>query len=68
MSLKAFHIFFIAVSILLAFGFGLWEIRAYTDSGTVGRLIAGLLSFGVAVGLIIYGIHFLKKLKHVGYL
>jgi hypothetical protein len=68
MSLKAFHIFFIGVSILLALGFGLWEIRAYADSGTAGRLIAGLLSFGVAVGLTMYGIRFLKKLKHIGYL
>lgn len=68
MSLKAFHIFFIAVSILLAIGFGIWEMRAYADSRSIGQLIAGLLSFIVAVGLTIYGVRFLRKLKHIGYL
>lgn len=68
MSLKAFHIFFIAVSILLAVGFGVWEVVEYADSGAAGRLIAALLSFLVAVALIVYGVRFLRKLKHIGYL
>ena len=68
MSLKAFHIFFIALSILLAIGFGIWELQAYADSHSTGQLIAGMASFIVAVGLIIYGVRFLKKLKHIGYL
>jgi hypothetical protein len=68
MSLKAFHIFFIALSILLAIGFGVWELQAYADSRNTGQLVAGMVSFIVAVGLIIYGVRFLKMLKHIGYL
>ena len=65
MSLKAVHILFISLSILLAFGFGAWEIKGYTVSGDVLQLGVGILSFVVAVGLIVYGVKFLRKLKHV---
>lgn len=68
MSLKTFHIFFIALSILLAIGFGVWEVREYADGGASGRLIAASLSFLVAAGLIVYGVRFVRKLKHIGYL
>lgn len=68
MSLKAIHIFFIVVSIMLAVGFGIWEIIVYLDSGGMGRLVAAAASLLVAVGLFIYGKQFLRKLKHVGYL
>lgn len=68
MSLKAFHIVFIAISTLLAILFGVWEVLRYVDSGNVWMLLAGLASFAVAVALVMYGVRFLKKLKHVGYL
>ncbi|MEX0601410.1 MAG: hypothetical protein WD021_03175 [Rhodothermales bacterium] len=68
MSLKAFHIVFIAVSTLLAVGFGVWELARYAESGNVWMLVAGLVSFGVGVGLVVYGVRFLRKLKHIGYL
>lgn len=68
MSLKAFHIVFIAVSTLLAVGYGMWELVRYAESGNVWMLAAGLASFGVGVGLVVYGVRFLKKLKHIGYL
>ena len=58
MSLKAFHVFFISVSVLLCFGFGVWCFRnnGYTGMG-VGSLLIG-------VGLIVYEISFLRKLKN----
>lgn len=68
MSLKAFHIVFIALSILLAIGFGVWEVLEYLESGSVAQLITALLSFVVAIALIVYGVRFLRKLKHIGYL
>lgn len=68
MSLKAFHIFFIAVSILLSLGFGVWEILAYAESGKASQLIVAVAAFLIALGLGVYGVRFLKKLKHVGYL
>ena len=68
MSLKAFHIFFIAVSVLLAFGFGGWSLVRYADAAPVLYLVMGVLSLIAGVLLILYGIRFLRKLRHVGLL
>jgi len=63
MSLKAFHIVFICVSTLLAFGFSVWSYREYAASADSGHLIVTVLSAVVGVGLIAYGGWFLRKLK-----
>ena len=68
MSLKAFHIVFIIVSVLLSFGFGVWGIYTHLSFGNVTFLIMGVISFVIGIALIIYGINFMKKLKHIGYL
>jgi ABC-type uncharacterized transport system permease subunit len=68
MSLKAFHVLFIAVSILLAFGFAAWEIKLYSEQKRLMDLGFGLGSLVAGVGLIIYGRYVLKKLKHISYL
>jgi hypothetical protein len=52
MSLKAFHIFFVCVSILLAFGFGGWELYAYARQGELGTAILGVGSLIAGVGLV----------------
>lgn len=62
MSLKAFHIFFVSVSILLTVGYGLWEIRGTLEGGT-GNLWMGIGSFAITAVLIFYLRWFLKKLK-----
>jgi hypothetical protein len=64
MSLKAFHLIFIIVSIALAFGFGVW----LACQGGVMNLIFAIGSFGVGVGLIFYERYFLKKTKGMSYL
>ena len=68
MSLKAFHIVFIIVSVLLSFGFGVWGIYTHLSFGNITFLIMGIVSFVIGIALIIYGINFMKKLKHIGYL
>lgn len=68
MSLKAFHIFFVALSVLTAFGFAAWLIDGYTKSHDFGQLLAGIASIIAGAGLIFYGVRFLRKLKHVSYL
>ena len=68
MSLKAFHIFFIAVSVLLSFGFGVWGIYTHLTHGNLWFMIMGIASFIIGIALVIYGINFLQKLKHIGYL
>jgi hypothetical protein len=68
MSLKAFHVVFITAAVLLAFGFGVWMLRAYNAGGVKSDLIYSVSSFVVGVGLLVYEGFFLKKLKKVSYL
>ena len=68
MSLKAFHVVFISFSILLALGFGGWLVAQYRQSGEPLWLVAGILSFAVAVSLVFYERAFLKKTRNIRYL
>jgi hypothetical protein len=68
MSLKAFHILFVAVSTLLCGGFGFWAIRTYRAQGDLIALVAGVGSLVGMVILLVYGRWFLHKLKGVSYL
>jgi hypothetical protein len=68
MSLKAFHIVFIALSILLAFFCGVWLLREYASSRHTAFLVAGILFLVAGGGLIWYGKSVLRKLKHISYL
>ena len=68
MSLKAFHIFFIAVSTLLCVGFGAWAIRDFSQSGNGLHVALGVGAI-LASGLLVrYGVWFLRKLKNESYL
>ncbi len=68
MSLKAFHIVFVTVSTLLAFGFGLWGINQYQQQMEPSYLIMGGGSLLAGATLIVYGRYVLKKLKRISYL
>ena len=68
MSLKAFHVVFIAASILLAFCFAGWALVNFANGGQTADLITGLASGVIGVGLMTYGVYVLKKLKHISYL
>ena len=68
MSLKAFHIAFVALSTLLCVGFGLWALRRYLEAGTLGYLATTAGSLVLAAGLVAYGVWFLRKLRHVSFL
>lgn len=59
MSLKAFHIFFITLSVLLSAGCAAWAFLA----GTMP--IFGAVSAVVAVGLVFYGISFVRKARGI---
>lgn len=65
MSLKAVHIVFIALSILLALGFAIWEANRFFESGNILELIAAVLSLVLAIVLALYGIGFIRRMKHV---
>ena len=68
MSLKAFHVFFVALSVLCALGFGAWSIAEYLRTGSFGVLALGVAGFAAAAALVWYGLWFLRKLKNVSYL
>jgi hypothetical protein len=68
MSLKAFHIIFITVSTLLAFGFGAWELQSYFAFGEKQSLALGVASLVIGLALLWYGKIVFKKLKHISYL
>lgn len=68
MSLKAFHIVFVVVSVLLAFGFGGWGLYVHFTEESFGYLAMGLASLVIGIVLVIYGINFLQKFKNLKYL
>jgi FtsH-binding integral membrane protein len=69
MSLKAFHVLFITLSIAMAFGCGVWGLRNHfsPDPGAFD-LWLGLGGVVAGVGLIVYEIRFLKRTKGESYL
>jgi hypothetical protein len=68
MSLKAFHIFFIATSVLLAVGLGIMTLQTFLQSQAMAQLGWSLLCFAAALALVVYGVRILRKLRHVGFL
>lgn len=68
MSLKAFHVVFITAASALAFGFGVWMLRAWQAEHLTRDLVFGVGSLLAGIGLVVYEGYFLKKLKGVSYL
>ncbi len=63
MSLKVFHIIFITLSVILAFGFGLWLLISGPGEVAQTNIIAALLSFGVGILLVLYEIKIVRKFR-----
>lgn len=68
MSLKAFHIVFIVLSVLMAFGVAAIEFQAFQEGNRTIDLALCIGSALAGAALVVYGRYFLKKLKGVGYL
>jgi predicted membrane protein len=68
MSLKAFHIVFIVLSILMAFFCGAWLLYQYAQARDTAELVVGILFILAGCALVIYGKAVLRKLKHISYL
>ena len=69
MSLKAVHLVFVIASTLLALGFAAWSLRNYLSiDGSTADLVFAIASLLGAIGLIVYGRYFLRKLRHISYL
>ncbi len=68
MSLKAFHIIFIAFSVLLAVGFGIWAINDWMKHGHMSSAALGFGSLLGSVMMFWYGVWFWRKLKRFSWL
>jgi hypothetical protein len=63
LSLRSFHLFFIAVSVLLAVWVGVWGVQGYLVTKNVGDLTLGILFFAIGFGLVVYGLKARRKLR-----
>lgn len=63
LSLRSFHLFFIAVSVLLAAWIGAWAIQSWLATRSLGDLALGALSFVAGLGLVVYGLKARRKLR-----
>jgi hypothetical protein len=61
MSLKAFHLIFVALLTSLSFGCAAWAFQS-------ARPLWGAMGIIGGICVIIYGVYFLRKLKNVSYL
>jgi uncharacterized membrane protein len=65
MSLRAFHIVFVVVTIVLSLYVALWGIREFTQERSATALTLGVLFLLMAVGLMVYGKRTFRKLKEL---
>jgi len=63
MSLKAFHLLFIALSIVLAAFVAAWAVSQYRELHDVTYALAGLGAAGSGVALAVYGAAFQRKAR-----
>ena len=63
MSLKHFHVVFIALAILCSLGFAAWALLVPAPQAGIRSL--GWFSGVLGVGLAIYGVWFLRKARRI---
>jgi uncharacterized membrane protein SirB2 len=63
-SLKAFHIVFISLSVLTLLGFAAWFALSEAVEAGVVRVLGALLSLLSGIALFLYGRRFVRKFKH----
>jgi hypothetical protein len=68
MSLKAFHLVFVTALSSLAFGCSAWKFKAFAADHASLDLVLAITALLGGVGVIVYGVYFLKKLKKISFL
>jgi uncharacterized YccA/Bax inhibitor family protein len=66
MTLRGFHIVFIFFSTLLALGVGAWCVWVDLVAGEPVYRAGAIWSFLAAIGLMVYGVWFYRKMKKSG--
>ena len=63
MNLRLVHAMLILFSAALAVLFGIWCLRMYWQGEGTPMLVAGVTSFAVSLGLVLYDSWFLRKTR-----
>jgi hypothetical protein len=63
MSLRAFHLVFIALSVMLTAFVAAWAASEYRAAHDAGYVVAGVASVAAGIGLAVYGAAFQRKTK-----
>jgi hypothetical protein len=63
MSLRFFHIVFIALATLLAAVTGVWSLDRFGAAGGGGWLALGVACLAAAAALVVYGLWFVRKTR-----
>jgi ABC-type Mn2+/Zn2+ transport system permease subunit len=65
MSLRAFHLLFIALSVVLTAFFSAWAGVQYRVFQDAAYAVTGVASLAAGIGLVIYGAKFQRKTRHL---
>jgi hypothetical protein len=65
MSLRAFHLFFIALSVVLAAFTAAWAVNQYRVEPNAAYIMSGLVSLAAGAGLAVYGTRFQRKTRNL---
>jgi hypothetical protein len=63
MSLRAFHLLFIALSVVLTAFFAAWAMGEYRIGHGAVYLVAAVASLASGIGLVVYGARFQRKTR-----
>ncbi len=65
LSLRSFHLFFVAASVVLAAWVGVWGIQSWQANHSASDLGVGLLFFALGAVMVVYGLRVRKKLRAI---
>lgn len=65
MSLRSFHLLFIALSVVLAAFFAAWAVGQYRLEHQIGYAAVGALALSSGGGLAVYGTRFQRKTRNL---
>lgn len=69
MSLKTFHIIFVALTTVVSLFISAWSfVQYFSEGGETSDLAMGIGGALAVCVLLVYGRYVLKKLRHIGYL
>ena len=66
MSLKVFHLVFIALSVLMAVVVGGWGLSRYLSGANGNGLALGFGFFLAGAAMLVYGLRVLRKFREIG--